>query len=566
MKHNLLTSILLVCLPACALLLPSCMHEIVPVQDAGALPSENTEELPSYAEIRPRSETTKELTTVFYTSDPELDPRLSYLSTEAQLFTGLYEGLFTYDPRTMAPLPSMAESYTVSEDKKTWTFKLQKNAQYSNGDKVRASDFVNAWISLLDPSRDAPYSSLFDVIDGVAAYRDKNNKTKDASKVRISATDDSTLVVGLVHPTSFLPYILCHHSFSPIHPSLLNEKDWFHLAAQGKLIGNGPFYIADYMANTSHDYNDASFVLKKSPYYWDKDNVALETINYRMLEDLDTASMLWNSGFARWLDGNVNYDTLNDTSGIKVNTLFSTHYFFIRSVKKPLQDSRVRQAMTLTLPWQDIRSNYNLPAETLVYPLRGYPEIKGLNTTDIDKAKKLLAEAGYPEGKGIEQIVIRIPQGEVGEKVAGMLADNWKKQLGLTVKIEVTPAANYFNLIKDGNYDVGVTTWIGDFADPYTFLQNWRSDSNLNDAKYNNPEYDAILDRSMQEEGEARWKTLGEAEQILLDSGACLPLSYNYALNIIDTNEIGGWFLNALDIHPFKYLYYKTLRALPGVV
>jgi peptide/nickel transport system substrate-binding protein/oligopeptide transport system substrate-binding protein len=113
---------------------------------------------------------------------------------------------------------------------------------------------------------------------------------------------------------------------------------------------------------------------------------------------------------------------------------------------------------------------------------------------------------------------------------------------------------------------VGFSTWIGDFADPYTFLQMWRRDSNLNDAKYNDEDYEQLMEKSMLEDGEARWATLAEAEKLLLDRGSVLPISFSPAVNVVDINELDGWFPNALDIHPFKYLSFKAFRPLPGVV
>jgi ABC-type oligopeptide transport system substrate-binding subunit len=130
----------------------------------------------------------------------------------------------------------------------------------------------------------------------------------------------------------------------------------------------------------------------------------------------------------------------------------------------------------------------------------------------------------------------------------------------------VLPFSAYFDSLKKGDYDVGSSTWIGDFADPYTFLQMWRKDSNLNDAGNNDAEFENLIDKSMGEEGSKRWRTLSEAEEILLKHGTVLPISYSFAVNIIDVSEIDGWYENVLDIHPFKYLSFKSFRPLPGVV
>jgi len=145
------------------------------------------------------------------------------------------------------------------------------------------------------------------------------------------------------------------------------------------------------------------------------------------------------------------------------------------------------------------------------------------------------------------------------------MAAAWMEKLGIQVRIDVVPFGRYFESLKLNDYNSGYTTWIGDFADPYTFLHMWRKDSNLNDARYNDDEYEALMEKSMTEEGLKRWETLSEAEALLISHGSVLPISYHWAISIIDTDEIENWFPNVLDIHPFKYLSFKSLRPLPGV-
>jgi peptide/nickel transport system substrate-binding protein/oligopeptide transport system substrate-binding protein len=173
-------------------------------------------------------------------------------------------------------------------------------------------------------------------------------------------------------------------------------------------------------------------------------------------------------------------------------------------------------------------------------------------------------EAGYPDGKGIPDIVIRLSAGIESARVGSLMAAAWK-ELGVSAKIDVVASGRYFEALRRDDYDVGASTWIGDFADPYTFLQMFQRDSNLNDARYNDPEYERLMDSSMQQEGAERWATLAEAEKRLLEYGTVLPLFYPPSINIIDTNEIDGWYPNVLNIHPYKYFSYRAFRPLPGV-
>jgi peptide/nickel transport system substrate-binding protein/oligopeptide transport system substrate-binding protein len=504
-----------------------------------------------YAEIRPRPVIRDELAVVFSRGEVELDFRKSYLTTEAQLYTALYEGLFSYHPRTLEPVPGAAESWAVSQDKKQWTFTIRENARYWNGDSLRAEDFRAAWLSLLEPERNSPYSSLFDIIEGAREYR--LGALTDPARVGISADGDKTLVVRLISPAAYFPSMLCHHSFSPIHPSMLNEDAW----RGNRPLSNGPHYI--------EEFGEDRIVLVKNKNYWDEKRVSLNKIILKFAETGEDASYLWNSGEAHWISGDVDLEALTDRSGIILNPMFATHYYFIRSAEKPWNDYRVRRALSLVLPWDEIRAGYYLPAKTLIFPIPGYPQIEGLDKVDIDEAQALMTEAGYPMGVGLPELVIRITPSQDAERLGQLMAAAWFEKLGVPVRIDVVPYSQYFQSLKRNDYGVGSTTWIGDFADPYTFLQMWRRDSNLNDARYDDADYEELMEKSMVEEGEKRWGILAEAEKLLLDRGAVLPISFSPALNVVDVNEIDGWYPNVLDIHPFKYLSFKAYKPLPGV-
>ncbi|MDR2069463.1 MAG: peptide ABC transporter substrate-binding protein [Spirochaetaceae bacterium] len=547
----LIAGLLIMAFPACAT--PPAVED-APAEAVVPAPPPETEpsERPEYAEPRPRALVRDELTVALSKGDAvELDFRKSYLASEAQVFTGIYEGLFSYHPFTMEPIPALAARWVISEDKKQWTFTIRENARYWNGDPVQAEDFRRAWISLLDPVKESPYSSLFDIIEGARDFR--TGRLQDPARVGIRAEAPKTLVVRLNSPAAFFPSMLCHHSFSPIHSSMMEVEDWTGMSP----ISNGPFYILE--------HQEEAVVLAKNPHYWEANRVSLNRIILRYTEDGDKAASLWNSGEARWISGEVNLENLTDRSGIVVNPLFATHYYFIRSARAPWNDYRIRQALSLVLPWAQIREGYYLPAKTLIYPIPGYPEIDGLDTTDVEEARRLLAEAGFPEGKGLPELVIRLNPSTDAARVGRLMAAAWMEELGVKVKIEVVPYGQYFQALKQNDYEVGFSTWIGDFADPYTFLQMWRRDSNLNDARHDDLDYENLMEESMAEEGEKRWQILSKAEELLLERGTVLPIFYSPALNVVDVDELDGWFPNVLDIHPFKYLSFKTFRPLPGV-
>jgi len=537
-------------------ILISC--QLLPVRESNNQP-QITAESSDFAMMRPGVRSLTELTVAFSRHNMELDFRKSYFASEAQLFTAIYEGLFSYHPLTLEPVPALAERWELSENKTQWTFTIRQNARFSNGDPVRADDFRAAWLSLLEPSRESPYSGFFDVIEGARDFR--NGIETDPEKVGIIASNPRTLVVKLNSPASFFPAMLCHHSFSPIHPSMIDREQWApSLNTRGnwsRPVSNGPFYI--------FSMNDEGIVMQKNHHYWDHQRVAMNKVTIKFTDTAEEASHLWNSGEARWIAGDVSIDALTDRSGIQVNVMFATHYYYIRSEEAPWNDKRVRRAMSLVLPWEEIRSGYYLPAKTLIFPIAGYPEIKGVSETNYAEALALMAEAGYENGKGLPELVIRLTPSRDAARVGALMANAWKDVLKINVRVEVVPYDRYFQSLKDGGFTVASTTWIGDFADPYAFLQMWKNDSNLNEARFNDPDYEALIERSMIEEGTTRLATLAEAEKLLLERGAVLPVCYNPALNIVDIGELDGWYPNALDIHPFKYISFRVFRPLPGV-
>jgi len=504
-----------------------------------------------FARGRPRAEVRDELTVAFSRSRVELDFRQSLMASEAQLFTAIYEGLFSYNPVTMAPVPALAERWTLSNDNRQWTFTIRQNARFWNGDPVTAEDFRRSWLSLLSPQREAPYSSLFDIIEGARDYR--TGAVPNADNVGIIASGPRTLVVRLNSPAAFFPSMLCHHSFSPIHHSMVDVEDW----SLSPPISNGPFRISE--------MDEDRIALVRNEYYWDADAVALNRITIRFVSD-DEASALWNSGEARWISGGVNLNTLTDRSGIRVHTLFGTHFYFIRSQEEPLDDYRVRRALALALPWEEIRSRHFNPANTLIYPLPGYPRVTGLGGTDTAEAARLLALAGFPGGVGMPELVFRITPSFDAARISGLMANAWEEHLGVSSRIEVVPFGEYFESLRHNGYHIGSSTWIGNFPDPYSFLKKWRRDSNLNNALHSDDDFEKLMERSMFEQGATRWATLAEAEQLLLYRGAVFPISFTPAINVIDMHELDGWFPNALGIHPFRYLSFREFRPLPSVV
>ncbi len=482
-----------------------------------------------------------------------LDPLHLYTTIGLEISTGIYEGLVTYHPFTMEPLPGAAERWEVSDDGKTYKFFLREDALYSNGDPVKASDFRDAWLRMIDPKNRAEYSFLFDIIEGASDYR--KGLTSNPEDVGIRVISDRELDVTLTKPASHFLKILCHASFLPLHPRYIKDKNW---KAGGIIVGNGPFLM--------YRRSNSEIILKKNKLYWDAKNVKVDSIRIIFTDDVKKISEDFLEGKVDWSD-DWDPEIIKDSSMIVAHPSFGTGYLFFVSDKAPWNDYRVRKGLSLLIPWEKIRNdNFPLPTSTLVPSIPGYPKVKGIEKENDKEAFKLLKEAGFDRGKGLPKLRFMVIGHSRAEKIAREIAKIWKEKLSLESEIVSYSFEDYMKNVKKGNFTIGSSTWIGDFADPLTFLELWKSNSNLNDARFSDPEFDRLIEESYSETGKKHYETLAKAEEILLSRAVVIPLNNAPSYNLIDLKRIGGWYPNPLNIHPLKYLFFKKQTLPPGVV
>lgn len=497
-----------------------------------------------------------EFVTVFGETMPEFDPHRSIYSTEAQIFTALYEGLFSYDATTLEPALAAASAWKKSKDGMTYSFELRSNALWSDGSPLLASDFRDAWLRLLDLN--AQYAAFFDIVVGAREYR--LGKNHDPMSVGFSASGPRTLVVTLNRPVAYFTRLLCHHAFAPIHPSMLKAGSWEERIPYPV---NGPYKF--------DSFKDGKLTLEKNPLYWDAKAVSIPRQTMLFVSDDDKASNMFNNEEAHWLAGPGNYDTILLDTAIQVNPIFSTHYWYFDCSKAPWSDASVRRALALLLPWKEIRdpTAYMAPATTLVLPLPGYSKAKGIDSQDTKEALKLLESAGYPGGAGLPEMKLYFAEGKDSRRIVTLFQTAWKALPALKVSLVPLNPGKYYDSIAGQGRVEGITlahtTWIGDFADPEAFLQMWAADSPLNDARFSDPDFENLLSKSYAKDGEERMNLLAEAETLLLKSGAVLPIYHSFAASVIDVEYIEGWYQNALDIHPYKYLKFGSPSVQPNV-
>ena len=485
-------------------------------------------------------------------SPHELNPQITSYSSDAQILTGLYEGLFSYNPLTLEADYAIASDVRISRDKKRWTINLRQNAKFSNGEAITAVNVRNSWLRLLSDQR-APYASLLDIIWNASEYR--HNRCV-AENVGIYVTGEYSLSIRLNSPANYLPKVLCHSAFS--------------VMADEENVYSGPYVLAE--------KTESSYLLKKNPYYWDAENVKLEEITFLQSDDEKENAYLFNTGKADWVTNNVFADSVINKNALMFRGLFGTAYYFFKHSRKnrekngsfnPWDFPEFRNAILEALPWDALRANAAIPATTFVYPLSGYNAPEGFDYTD-EKEAILMMEAARekydrPSGE-VYKLTFEVSEFTLSDDKKDAMK-NALLPLGVELVFREIPSHLYLQNVAYSSSDLFAYTWIGDFADPLAFLELFRGASSLNDSGWMNEDYDRLISAAALSSDYERYKLLSQAEKILLDSGMVIPVYHPVSFNLINLDEVGGWSSNAFDIHPLKFLYRKeVMTKIPNVV
>ena len=479
-----------------------------------------------------------------------LNPRTATYATEAQILTGLYEGLFSYDPVTLEPLYAMAESYRIARDKKRWTFVLKDDLKFSDGSKITAETVRNSFIKVLEtPS--APYSSLLDIIQGAQELRtlaaeitfdDFQNLLTAEENLGIYAVDEKTISFYLKTPASHLPRLLCMPCFSVTDENLS--------------LFSGPFCISE--------QSEDKIILLKNQNYWDLKNTKLDKITILLSSDEKENVYGFNNGTIDWIASSFEEKTLIEKNAIQVSAEFATQYFFFKFSKDSVFNNlNLRKALMEATPWDKLRANTYVQAKTLIYSLNGYPTPEGYSFTDDFEAKLLMKQARKELNLSEdEKITIRfaITDSDYMKEKAKVLKDAWES-LGVELETILFSEFAYLSNIQKTDAELFTYNWIGDFADPLAFLELFRGNSTLNVTNWHNEEFDSLLDEAALYTDENHNKLLSKAEQLLLDEAVIFPIQHPVSVNIINLNEIAGWSVNAFDLHPFKYIFKRAEKT-----
>lgn len=488
-----------------------------------------------------------------------LDPQTAQGVPEHHIIIGLMEGLLENDPNDQSKqLPGLADRWEHNEDSSVWKFHLRDNAKWSNGDLVTAQDFVFSYKRILTATLGAPYIDALFILKGAREYAE--GKVTDFNQVGVKALDDRNLEFELIGPTPYFLSALLHTAWYPVHAATIlnfgriDERDtkW---TRPGNYVGTGPFILKTWKENDVIE-------LVRNPLYWDAANVKLNGINFYSIENYDTQERAFRAGQLHKTQelslDKIPYYRREHPELIRIDPYEGAYFYRINVKRKPFDNPKVRLALNLALDRESIVKNITRakqkPATGYVPP--GMGDYQPLNVIhyDPDRARQLLAEAGYPNGRGFPKFNILTNTNQWHLTVAEAIQQMWKQELNIDVGIENQEWKVYLDSQHNLNYDVSRSGWIGDFMDPVTFLSIWRTGDGNNDTGWGNPEYDKLLDQAAQTaDPQKRFSILHQAEQLWLSEPSGV-LIYWYTLVYNLDPSVKNWNPLALDDHNYKFI------------
>ncbi len=487
-----------------------------------------------------------------HSEPPTADPGIAEDATSGAVVRATFDGLTRLD-KDAKPMNSVAQDVKISDDRKTYTFTL-RDSKWSNGEPVTAKDFEFAWKRALDPKTASNYAyQLYYIKNGEKA----NKGEVPLDQVGVKALDDKTLQVELENPTPFFLELTAFYTYYPVNRKVVEANPKWATEAKTH-VGNGPFKIESWEHKNK-------MVLVKNENYWDKDAVKLDRIEFAMIEDENTELSMWENGELDWAGAPMSSLPLDAVPALKESGKFknyvtiSTYMFKMNTEKPPFNNVKIRKAFAYAINRKEITDAVlqqgQIPATGYVPPTMGLNPDGYFKDNDVDTAKKLLAE-GMKE-LGITKLPpITFSYNNKGEnaKIAEAVQDQWRKSLGVDVKLEAKEWKVYIEDLHQGNFQIGRMSWLGDFNDPINFLEVFKEKmGGNNDTRWENAKYKELLNQSAKETDPAKRKEiLKQAEAILMDEMPMTPI-YFRTESYVKNDKVKDVILDPLGNVDFKW-------------
>ena len=518
--------------------------------------------------------------TVQYGSNPEtLDPALNSAIDGANTIITIFEPLLLINENNEV-VGGQAESWETSEDGLTWTFTMRDGLKWSDGTDLNAKDFEYSFKRMVDPNTAAPYAeTCLGMIDGfeeAAGFPDADgNPTAEPNPdaLNVKASDDGkTLTIVLSYPCSYFDKMAAFATMSPVQQATVEANGDSWCTSPDTFVSNGPYMITDWTPSER-------IVLTKNPNYvggWDNSKIVSDTITLLLLEDSSASYAAYNSGEAVLVkdvptDEIPSLTKAEDGGDFYVDTILGTYYVSLNLQRDAFKDAKVRKALSLAID-RDYVANTIMQgtysaADSIVGPgivdESGYfhdngnaPYISADYEANLAEAKKLLEEAGYPNGEGYPTIEYSTNDAGYHVPLAEYLQQAWG-DLGITLTINKMEWSSFTPARRAGEFDVARNGWVMDYNDPSNMLDLFCSGNGNNDGKYSNPDFDAAIDASRVADSAEHFAQLHKAEDILMEDMGCLPIAYYNDYWLQSPTLKGTWH----SPYGYWYLQYGYLEG-----
>jgi oligopeptide transport system substrate-binding protein len=443
-------------------------------------------------------------------------------------------------------------------------FHLRENAKWSDGTTITADDFIQTYKRILSRSLASEYAYLvYDYVVGAKDYYD--GKLTDFAGVGFKAVDEHTLQVTLKSPTPYLLNIIAgHYAWNPVPVKVIArygpiDQQRTNWTQPGHIVGNGPFILKEWRPNQK-------IVVVRNPNYWDAATVKLDAIEFYPIEEIATEERMFRTGQLDMTNdmptAKIDVYRKEHPESLRIEPYLGIYYYRCNVLRPPLNDKRVRQALALALDRESLVRNVTRGGQRPAYSV-SYPDNAGYTsrsqlTHDVAEARRLLAEAGYPDGKGCPPIELLYNTSENHRAIAEAIQAMWRKNLGVELRLVNQEWKVYLDMQHTTNFTLERAGWIADYVDPNVFLETWVTGNGNNDTNWSNAEYDrlyaaALASKTTQE----RYENYQKLDAILVDEVPIIPIYYYTRVHAVSP-RVKGYYPTLLDDHPYKYIWLEN--------
>lgn len=483
--------------------------------------------------------------------EPEsLDPHFTTSVSAIQIQQAIFEGLVVPNPQTLAPEAGVADRWEISEDGLLYRFHIRNSAKWSDGTPVRAEDFRFAWLRMLSPSGGSPNTVLFDPINGATEY--SRGTIRDTSKVGVQAVAENLLEIRLRHPAGYFLSMLTHPVFSP-QPKWAIEQGGSLFDRGNKwirpenFVGNGPFMLEQWKP-------DQMIRVIPNPHYWDRDQVALNAIEFYPIDDEGTEERAFQAGQLHVTENvppsHIQSYQSNNPEVLQIDPYYGVYYLLLNHRRPPLDSKQVRLDLSAAIDREvicnQLFSSGLKPAYSFTPPGFG-------NYSPPRESHSPLSD--IPHLREAPTISFLYNTSDRQRKLAEAIAAMWKQALGTEVQLENVEFRTYLARRSEADFSMARASWIADYVAPESFLELWTSDGAGSEwSGWSSVRYDQLIENaSLTQDTDKRLQFLFEAESLLLEEQVMIPI-YHYVTSYLKRPEVKGWYPTALDWHPWKYV------------